>query len=365
MSESADKLTVLGNLRTLFAGMAQSSLGLQTERPFSSPPQPMVVLGAGFGRTGTSSLVIALRRLGLNTYHMREGVVESPGHGELWAKWVDAHNNNNPIAIQAATEALVEIMARDGFNATSDFPACLLTAELFQRYPNARVVVGVRASGGAWADSVLSSIARFRPILSVPPWPWVRPVRNFLKLDKFIWSRIGASVDPSTGSPRRAELAAAHDTWIADVKRMIPQDQLLIHQPKDGWGPLCAFVSPASPAIRSACDGILASNEAYPHVNDTPLMQRVQLAIKAITLACWLAPLLALYLLVRARVRRGGRRRQEPEPPMEPASAPPPNQPRSGLRSSSSSSSTLPSSVVQGGRAPEEERRGQRGKKED
>jgi Sulfotransferase domain len=42
------------------------------------------VIGAGFGRTGTMSLKVALEELGFGPcYHMRE-VFEHPEHIELW-----------------------------------------------------------------------------------------------------------------------------------------------------------------------------------------------------------------------------------------------------------------------------------------
>lgn len=296
-----EDFTVSYNLRLIFSAMLNRMLGTHTE--LHSEPQRMIVLGAGFGRTGTSSLLSALEKLGLRAYHMREGVVRTPGHAVLWADLarLDSSAKTNSTAIQETRGRLFELMARDGFNATTDFPACLLTAELLKRYPEARVVLSVRASGEVWADSVLSTIARFRPILSYPPYTFASLSSDFLSIDSYVWSTIGAPVDPSTGYPRRPDLAAAHDAWIAEMKRTIPRDQLLVHQAKDGWAPLCAFLSPANPIIRSSCDAILASGEAYPHVNDAALMQRVQLALKVIKVAFWTAPLLVIFMCVLFR----------------------------------------------------------------
>jgi hypothetical protein len=41
--------------------------------------QPMQVIGAGFGRTGTMSMQAALELLGYRCYHMKE-ITEHPGH---------------------------------------------------------------------------------------------------------------------------------------------------------------------------------------------------------------------------------------------------------------------------------------------
>jgi hypothetical protein len=44
------------------------------------------VIGAGFGRTGTSSIKAALEELGFGPcYHMSE-MNKNPGHGKVWRR---------------------------------------------------------------------------------------------------------------------------------------------------------------------------------------------------------------------------------------------------------------------------------------
>ena len=52
---------------------------------------------------------------------------------------------------------ILDKIARDGFNATTDIPPCLLYRKMLRRYPEARVVLTVRSSGAAWARSVLGT----------------------------------------------------------------------------------------------------------------------------------------------------------------------------------------------------------------
>ena len=40
----------------------------------------------------------------------------------------------------------------------------------------------------------------------------------------------------------REALIAAFNAHEAAVKQEIPAERLLVHSPKDGWGPLCAFL---------------------------------------------------------------------------------------------------------------------------
>ncbi len=45
------------------------------------------VIGAGWGRTGTSTLKSALNKLGYNTYHMTESIAKNDEH--LWHQAMD------------------------------------------------------------------------------------------------------------------------------------------------------------------------------------------------------------------------------------------------------------------------------------
>lgn len=307
--------SVLSNMRTLYTGLlsARDSQLEQSANPEES--QPIHIFGAGFGRTGTSSLVVALRQLGLNPYHMREGVIEG-GHQPLWLDYARAMQASDANATAVAAAAILHAMAVDGFNATTDFPACLLTTELLAAYPNARVVLSVRQSGSAWATSVLDSIARFPVVMQMPPWSWVHTLREFRALNEWIFEFIGARVDPGTGMPRHAELAAAHDLRVHDIQRLVPPGQLLIHQSKDGWAPLCSFLAsadgPAVPAlVVSRCERLVSDGTPYPHVNDTPSMQRFLLLMRATSMMTVVGlPILAIFLVYRcfghrARAPRG------------------------------------------------------------
>lgn len=48
---------------------------------------PLEVIGAGWGRTGTSSLKAALDKLGYKTYHMTESIANHDEH--LWHQAMD------------------------------------------------------------------------------------------------------------------------------------------------------------------------------------------------------------------------------------------------------------------------------------
>src|SRR4051812_24598348 len=102
------------------------------------------VIGAGFGRTGTTSLQAALVDLGFGPcYHMTE-VLKNPAHADFW---MDAAKGR-PVNW-------------DGFlgsyGSGVDFPVCDFYDELLARYPDAKVVLTVR-DPEKWYESCTKTI---------------------------------------------------------------------------------------------------------------------------------------------------------------------------------------------------------------
>ena len=269
----------------------------------AAPPQPMKVFSAGLGRTGTASLKTALTMLGLRTYHMKDGVMDTPGHMAAWMDHGDAAMQAaSPSASRAAKErakattaAVLDLMAADGFNATTDMPACFMYSQMMQRYPNARVILTVRSSADVWATSIVGTIGRNLDIFGRVPYRWFPFMRKMVDFNLWMWKTefgmTDTGFDPDTRMPTHAGLVAAHHKWVARVKRDVPASKLLVFQPTDGWKPLCKFLSPTDAAVAAACKRILASGEPYPHVNDTATMKIAYAVFTAISYVALAAPL--------------------------------------------------------------------------
>jgi len=91
----------------------------------------MKVIGAGFGRTGPTSLKAALEKLGFGPcYHMTE-VFAHPAHEAVCS----AAGRGEPADLEAVLE---------GYVSTLDWPACTLYEELMERHPEAKVLLSVR-----------------------------------------------------------------------------------------------------------------------------------------------------------------------------------------------------------------------------
>merc|ERR1719183_1570291 len=214
--------------------------------------EPVKVIGAGLGRTGTYSLKTALQELGYKAYHMKDSVIDGNGL-PFWTAVANAPEGEERAR---AIEGVIDHMAADGYNATTDFPACLIYKELLDRYPDAKVILSVRSTPELWAESALETIARPYFIARSPPASFTSFGRSFEQLSLYMWAGIGlhpAELD-------RAGLVRAHDAWAERVQREVPPDRLLVHQSKDGWGPICRLLGLE--------DGAGCPATPFPRVND-------------------------------------------------------------------------------------------------
>ncbi len=204
----------------------------------------MKIIGSGFGRTGTLSMKKALEELGFGPcYHMQEAVAR-PKHVKLWHEIA----TGNPGKWSAIFK---------NFESTVDFPASVYYKEIFEQYPDAKVIHTVREPE-RWYNSTKETIYTAGTIF--PKWllRWVKPFRIVIEMqDLIIWQRLfnGRFEDKSYA-------LQVFEDWTEEVKRVVPEDQLLVFSVKEGWGPLCQFLNVPVP------------NTPFPRVNDRKSMQR-------------------------------------------------------------------------------------------
>jgi hypothetical protein len=178
------------------------------------------VIGAGFGRTGTLSLKLALEQLGFGPcYHMVE-VFKNPAAAQ-W--WIDAADGRPDWA---------KIFA--GYNSTVDWPSCTYYAELADAYPDARVILTER-DPEAWFTSTQNTI-----------FPNAAPPDTDKPFDQMFRKVVGRLFD---------NCMREHDHVIdvfkrhnADVRRRVPAERLLVYEVAQGWEPLCRFLGVPVPA---------------------------------------------------------------------------------------------------------------------
>lgn len=198
------------------------------------------LIGAGFGRTGTTSIKAALEMLGFDQcYHMQE-VIKNPKHVVMWS------DRANGKAVQWD-----QLFA--GYQSTVDWPACNFYKELMEHYPNAKVLLTVR-DPDAWYDSCRNTIyAIYRKPTMKLLTRLLPPLRRFLAMnERMIWQgNFGGRFED------RAHAIAVFNQHNAEVIRSVPAERLLVFDVKQGWEPLCRFLEVPTPSI------------PFPHLNDT------------------------------------------------------------------------------------------------
>ena len=190
------------------------------------------VIGAGLGRTGTKSLQQALVLLGFGPcHHMAELFPANQEH--LWPMWKEIFSSS-----EDKSEKLKE--AFRVYVATTDYPGCLFCKEFLQWNPDAKVILTVRDSPEKWVESARATIF---PVESTRG-PDSNSARQEL-LDSLI-----ACVTKVHGVyPRKPEtdLRKLYLDWNEEVKGNVKEENLLVFNVKEGWGPLCKFLDVPEP----------------------------------------------------------------------------------------------------------------------
>ncbi len=187
------------------------------------------VIGAGVGRTGTTSLQAALEIL-LNgrCYHMHE---------------VFPRPDDIPVWHQAALGTMPDWSAfLNEFVAAVDWPASAYWPELCTAFPDALVVLSTRDAESWWKSA---SQTIFPASREAEDSPWRRMVWAMFE------HRFTTEID------NRDAAIAAYEAHNARVRAEVPAARLLEWHPGDGWGPLCAALAVAEPEL------------AFPHANTT------------------------------------------------------------------------------------------------
>lgn len=200
------------------------------------------VIGAGFGRTGTLSLKVALERIGFGPcYHMIE-VHKNPSHAELWSSAADRHPTD--------WSALF-----DGWGSVVDWPASYFWRELAEHFTDAKVLLSVR-DADRWYDSVMATIyqAMTRGMPEGAPDAFVRQGEMAKKI---VFGRTFA--DRLEDRAHAIETFERHNQAVRDA--FAGGGRLLEFEASQGWVPLCEFLDKAVP------------DEDFPRINDTASFQ--------------------------------------------------------------------------------------------
>jgi hypothetical protein len=186
------------------------------------------ILGAGFGRTGTSSLKLALEHLGFGPCHHMHEVRDNPHLLPPWQDFVAG----KPLDFERAFA---------GYQSQVDWPGARVWRETAAYYPKAKMILTVR-DPDEWFDSVQQTIA---------PFLASRGKNNNAHADA-IATMGHALIDEAIFDQRLSDRKHATKVFkahVAEVQATIPASRLLTFDVREGWGPLCAFLGVPVPAI--------------------------------------------------------------------------------------------------------------------
>lgn len=204
----------------------------------------MKIIGAGLGRTGTSSTKLALEMLGFGQcYHMRE-LIENGSHLPYWQ-----------AALERGTTKWDALFA--GYQSAVDYPSALFYQDQMKQYSDAKVLLTVR-DPERWYESALSTIydvSRRRnkfaiSILRLFSSEFRALYPRMLFIDALIWKgQFKERFEDKDFAIR------TFNEWNESVMATVPDDKLLVYEVKQGWEPLCDFL------------GVPVPDEPFPRAN--------------------------------------------------------------------------------------------------
>lgn len=195
----------------------------------------MKVIGAGFGRTGTMSLKVALEELGAGPcLHSMESLhgAQTPDGPSLWDQVIAGQ----PIDWRGTFA---------GWGSTVDWLGARFYPEMLRAWPEAKVILSVR-DPEAWYESCHASLHATSRLKG--RGAAASPVMK--AVDSAIWQDI---FDGRFGERDYAlEVFERHRLQVAGT---VPPERLLIYDIRDGWEPLCELL------------GVPVPKTPFPHLN--------------------------------------------------------------------------------------------------
>jgi hypothetical protein len=186
----------------------------------------LAVVGAGFARTGTKSLKLALEQLGFGPCHHMFEVFDHP---EQLTFWQAAARGDLPDWDAVFAD----------FGSCVDWPSARYWREIAAHYPDAKVVLSVRPAE-QWINSIHATIL---PAMLDRGDHIAEATRANKEManEIVIEQTFGGRLDDADHA------MAVFNAHNAEVQRTISPERLLTYTVAEGWAPLCDFLGVAVP----------------------------------------------------------------------------------------------------------------------
>ncbi|KAI7465107.1 hypothetical protein KC357_g7725 [Hortaea werneckii] len=223
------------------------------------------VISLGLSRTGTTSMQFALEKLGFAPCHggivLFRNPVAREGFEEVFSNLITGKWKAGDAALSRRLRQLMQ-----GYRSTTDMPLPYLSRETYAAYPDAKYILTTRPGGkDDW----------FRSFMPISRWhmsqTWHRYLYRFCVYPVAFLRRF----DDLVGLLHRKWMME-HDGKLEPenydrhnemVKALIPEQQLLVYDVRQGWGPLCEFLNVPVPV------------ESFPNTNDAAAMRAIYTGI--------------------------------------------------------------------------------------
>jgi hypothetical protein len=202
--------------------------------------KPVKVLCLGLPRTGTESLSVALRTLGLATYHGWDLVFEPDGRKlQLCDELLRRKYNGARDGDVQITRAEFDILLNDN-QAVVDSLCLFFAPELLAAYPEAKVVLNLRPDINAWYHSINKTIVQeIDQSWIIWGMQWFSPEFYWLYSLYLRYGYPGVFHGATTTDSIQQNAKWVYRDHCNMVRGMVPKENLLEWSVEDGWEPLC------------------------------------------------------------------------------------------------------------------------------
>lgn len=204
--------------------------------------KPVQVLCLGLPRTGTESLSVALKTLGIETYHGWDVVFEPDGsklqHLRELVRRKYYGSSDGDVHISSAD---FDILIGDNQAVIDSLPT-LFAPELIAAYPDAKVILNQRPDLDAWHRSI------DKTIVQAVDQSWALWVMSLFTADLYWimslymvygYPAVFRNINGSTTEGIRRNGKWIYRDHCNMVRGMVPKEKLLEWSVEDGWEPLC------------------------------------------------------------------------------------------------------------------------------
>lgn len=218
--------------------MAVAALAVAILVALSAAASGFEVIGAGLGKSGTSSLRKALQILG---YEAMSSSAFGMADSWVWDRWLAVVRNGTG---SQDFHQVIDFMTFNRLNAVVDEPTAIFTLELLDKFPDAKVILTTRESPMHWFRSLQRECTNMFLLTFLPHR---RLVGSFLRAKEAWMTEIFAC---TYAREEHAEACmAAYEQHNLHIRENVPASQLLDFQVTDGWEPLCRFLNKSIPEM--------------------------------------------------------------------------------------------------------------------